>query len=443
MLLFLHFLLFKFTLFLPHPPLLLIINHPLSLAIFNINLLLTIIGFIYLLNFYRRVVRTVFNAQIPPLFTDSSFLSFYSIFLLARPLSICWRYSTYKFRLKPNLLIIGEVRCGTTTISQHISEMPGCHKPFCPWKHPELDGKETFYFVGHFDTTSPKHYNVCFPLKITKWFHTKILRRPFFTFDGCAQYLTSPTAPVLVADAFRGEEPPIIIGMVREPIEQTVSWWKFENAAMNWGKSMGLTSPNISLRTKQYWSKSIGEALKFSFNPLTEAAYVAAEGTVTQMDKGKLERFRLPDWAITWPNGQLTGIGRNGKFSENVARWEKAFNKAFGGTEIGNPMGGGAYRGRRYVDVVCLKELNDKVTLSALLKRLARRLRLYEDRLKSEKMELDVDFYVEKTLDRGLRRNRGGGGAEGISPSDLILLRSHFEGEKEKLECVSGRQIIF
>ena len=240
-----------------------IISHPLSYAVFCINLCLTLTGTVYLISFYRRTVRVVFNSNLPPLFTDSSFSSFYSYFLLTRPISIIFRFLTYNLRVKPDLLIIGEVRCGTTSMSQHVTMMEGCRKPFCPWKHPELDGKETFYFSGHYTTTSPKYYRMCFPLKLTRFFHTKILRRPFFTFDGCAQYLTSPTTPVLMADVFRGEEPPVVISMVRDPVEQAVSWWKYERAAMGWGRSMGLTSRNVKLRTKEYWSKTIGEALKF------------------------------------------------------------------------------------------------------------------------------------------------------------------------------------
>lgn len=49
---------------------------------------------------------------------------------------------------------------------------------------------------------------------------------------------------------------------------------------MRWGESMGLTKPNTALRTKEYFSKSIGRALEFSKSPLTEAAYLSAEGVV-------------------------------------------------------------------------------------------------------------------------------------------------------------------
>lgn len=98
----------------------------------------------------------------------------------------------------------------------------GSSAPFCPWKHPELDKKETFYFAGHYlGSVNPANYALCFPLKpqlsISYWFQYLISKirylinpsmrkespdsiESFFTFDGCAQYLTSPTAPFLIAE---------------------------------------------------------------------------------------------------------------------------------------------------------------------------------------------------------------------------------------------------
>jgi len=34
----------------------------------------------------------------------------------------------------------------------------------------------------------------------------------------------------------------------------------------------------------------------------------------------------LPNWSITWPGGQLSTIGRSGKYSENVNRYNNVFN---------------------------------------------------------------------------------------------------------------------
>ena len=49
----------------------------------------------------------------------------------------------------------------------------------------------------------------------------------------------------------------MLIACVRDPVSQAVSWWKYENSAMLWGESMGLTSNNVQLRTTEYWSTTI------------------------------------------------------------------------------------------------------------------------------------------------------------------------------------------
>ncbi|GMH72116.1 hypothetical protein TrRE_jg12781 [Triparma retinervis] len=239
-----------------------------SITFFTSHLIINICGFVYLYSFYKHAVTNIFNKEVPNLFTDNFFLSVYNIFLLVRPLEIMWRRATSSFRCLPDVLVIGEVRCGTTTICSHIASLPGCHPPFCPWKHPELDKKETFYFAGHYNDMRPSMYRMCFPLKSTRWFHTKVLRRPFFTFDGCAQYLTSPTAPYFIAASYS------------EPVSQALSWWRYERAAMSWGAGMGLTRDNVRLRTRGYFGGGVGEAVRFSMSKLTEAAYLSAEGCV-------------------------------------------------------------------------------------------------------------------------------------------------------------------
>lgn len=40
-----------------------------------------------------------------------------------------------------------------------------------------------------------------FPLKIWRWWNTNVLGKPYFVFDACAQYLTSPIAPPLLKAA--------------------------------------------------------------------------------------------------------------------------------------------------------------------------------------------------------------------------------------------------
>jgi hypothetical protein len=53
--------------------------------------------------------------------------------------------------------------------------------------------------------------------------------------DGCAQYLSSPSAPYLIAQAYReaGQPPPVLIACVRNPADQALSWWDYEKNGMS------------------------------------------------------------------------------------------------------------------------------------------------------------------------------------------------------------------
>lgn len=250
-------------------------------------------------------------------------------------------------------------RSHQTSLCEQLASLEDfeCYQPFCLWAHPELDKKETFYFVGHYlGQVTPRYYRMCFPLKITKWWCSfkwsiicrctwwkeyKPTRKPFLTFDGCAQYLTSPSAPHLIAQAYHEAKvpPPILVACVRDPVDQTLSWWKYENNAMAWGESMGLDEWNTDLRSAKYPPESIDEALDFSLR--LKDSYESAEALVTGGDgsygtlsaRGKegrtARKYWLPPWAMTWPGGQLGGIGRNGRFASNIERYESVFRASF------------------------------------------------------------------------------------------------------------------
>jgi hypothetical protein len=212
-------------------------SNALSAVLLTFNFTLLCCGYVILIALYRHSVTTIFNKNIPS--TVQNCLPSFAVHMtLLRPLEALFRFVTAKFRVLPDIIVLGEVRCGTTTLCHHLSHsIPGSHAPFCLWKHPELDKKETFYFVGHyFGYVNPRYYSMCFPLKITRWFHETILRKAFFTFDGCSQFLTSPTAPYLIAKAYSAanQRPPILVVSVRNPVDQAISWWKYENNAILW-----------------------------------------------------------------------------------------------------------------------------------------------------------------------------------------------------------------
>lgn len=304
----------------------------------------TVIGYTLLCKLYSHSVRTIFNRRVPG--TISQCIPSFIVHLtLLRPLEIIYRFVTYRWRVLPDIIVLGEVRCGTTSLCQHLSSLQhfDCHPPFCLWKHPELDRKETFYFVGHYlRYVTPKYYRMCFPLRIVRWWSLQKCRKfdsskPFLTFDGCAQYLTSPTAPYLIAEAYREANlpPPVLIACTRNPVDQAISWWRYENAAMKWGESMGLKEFNTRLRTDQYPPCDINSALEYSLlgknvNDLYQKAEELYSPELLQQFSNENINTRLPEWAMTWPGGQLTGIGRNSKYLENINRYERVFRSVFG-----------------------------------------------------------------------------------------------------------------
>ena len=187
----------------------------------------------------------------------------FAITRVLKPLEIMFRFLTFRFWVLPDIIVLGEVRCGTTSFCQILAtalkeeneehddyddDLNGnekcdgdnmqedkceffidCHKPFFLWSHPELDHKETFYSVGHYlGLVAPKYYRMCFPMYIPKWWNEiirycyysisncftfqskkkrqrrQLRKKPLFiTFDGCAQYMTSPTTPHLIAQTYK------------------------------------------------------------------------------------------------------------------------------------------------------------------------------------------------------------------------------------------------
>ena len=153
---------------------------------------------------------------------------------MTRPLELAFRLLTAPLRDSPDLLILGEVRCGTTTLADHVKRYPGAAPPFCPWIHP-LEDKESFYFAGHyFGIIHPQLYRAAFPLIVWRWL-ARLRGRPYFTFDAHAQVLTAPWGADRLRAAFRGGGGggfPEMLVCVREPVAQAVSWWRFEQTAM-------------------------------------------------------------------------------------------------------------------------------------------------------------------------------------------------------------------
>jgi hypothetical protein len=213
----------------------------------------------------------------------------------------------------------------------------------------------------------------------------------------------------------------------------------------------------------------VGDALEFSMSALTDAVYLSAEGIFRPLSLAATCRKQVPPWALTWPGGQLTGIGRNGRFAENIGRYEAVFERGFKeegesvnvlraraaseaaakaatfgerGARRGEREGGEGGGGRRtkYVDIVNLADLNDARELGELLKGVSKRLGLGRGTPEAAlKRDMAIDFYAERAVARKVVRNAGAGGGVEVTPAEVARLKMHFVGERERVERLAGR----
>ena len=63
--------------------------------------------------FYQHNVKLVLNC-IPSWKSPSGLWTFLGII---RPLELSWRFATYRLRVLPDLFLVGEARCGTTSFA--------------------------------------------------------------------------------------------------------------------------------------------------------------------------------------------------------------------------------------------------------------------------------------------------------------------------------------
>eukprot|EP00755_Sulcionema_specki_P022484 Sspe_Gene.13901::Locus_4787_Transcript_1_1_Confidence_1.000_Length_1332::g.13901::m.13901 len=261
-------------------------------------------GLLFLYFFMIHTMRTVFSKQ--PRITLPA-LRFY--FTTVRPLESMWRLATAPLRCVPDILIVGEVRCGTTTCATNLARFPGASSPFCPWRVPFADHKESFYMVGHyFGLVHPLFYRMVFPTVFAKWW-AALRGKPFFTYDACAQYLSAPWA----AEQLHRVNPKAkIVVCIREPVSQNVSWWKFEMGSVLFIEGAGLTEP-VPGRT--------------TFKTFREAFEASLKNTDVKRAEELGGASRLPTWAQCWPGGNQALMTVNGRYADNAERYIRLFGK--------------------------------------------------------------------------------------------------------------------
>ena len=143
---------------------------------------------------------------------------------------------------------------------------------------------------------------------------------------------------------------PLLIVCLREPVAQHVSWWQLEQSGMQWGTSMGLGDTWLGppVRLEGYPPASFGEAIDLSRSPQVVSLWDRAEAL--PWFSGADQSFEspspgshclrflsricapgpvalLPDWAVPFPNGQLSAFDRMGRYADSIERWRKYFGE--------------------------------------------------------------------------------------------------------------------
>jgi hypothetical protein len=235
---------------------------------------------------------------------------------------------------------------------------------------------------------------------------------------------------------------------------QAVSWWRYEWAAVAWGRALGLAVPNAALRGPDYPPLTVTAALQLSASRPTRLAHAAAarlagriaaranqtattgatvaaaaaaaaavpplsvedESWVSALvdpprcaqgwperlvlalaarvananngssSNGRFEVGVLPGWALTWPGGQLAGVGRSGDFAANVSRAEAAFAARAPHEPLPRRRRHRVRSELRCVKVVDLSELASPTPLRKLLRELGAALRARRRAMESAKL---------------------------------------------------------
>ena len=114
------------------------------------------------------------------------------------------------FHTLPDFLIIGFVKCGTTSMYQYLMNHPDIHRS---------SGKEIDYF-DRFYSRGINWYKVKFPLKSKKFFIKNISKRKFLTGEATPRYIEHPHALKRIQKTLPNAK---FIILMRNPVDRAYS----------------------------------------------------------------------------------------------------------------------------------------------------------------------------------------------------------------------------
>jgi hypothetical protein len=189
---------------------------------------------------------------------------------------------------------------------------------------------------------------------------------------------------------------------------------------------MGLVDWNTGIRTKNYPPQTLSDAFSFSSSDDVESMYKRVEDIFIQ--NGDVARI-LPDWALTWPGGQLSGIGRNGRFAANIGRYERVFSHVFGESKRTSIVP--STSNFRFVNVVTLENMHDTQALQSTVASIASQINARRGGGPAINVN-DIHPRVE------IHRNASGKPSAVAYSSDLLCMAKLFSSDTRELNKLCG-----
>ena len=164
-------------------------------------------------------------------------------------------------------------------------------------------------------------------------------------------------------------------------------------------------------------------------------------------------KYILSPWAMSWAGGQLSGIGRNGKFIQNMERYEKVFDAAFHGVHVdadsvkinygtitskndNDVQSQQTKQGFKYINVLPLETLSDEKRLKEFMIDILKKVAL-------RRLEEKDDFYngiqyFEQSRKKVSMVHRNASSSNSTSKEfddefTMNILEKYFATEKESL----------
>lgn len=187
------------------------------------------------------------------------------------------RRSTAALRLRPDFVIIGAQRSGTTSLYNYLAQHP-CVAP--------ARRKEIHYFDLSFDR-GERWYTSHFPTKLARWLH-RSLRDPFYlTGEASPYYLYDPDVPSRFARQLPRAK---LIALLRNPADRAISHYFHE-------RHKGREKLPLARAIEQ-------EPARLAFDARTPSAQAFARHA--------------------WAHRRYSYLAR-GRYAEQLERWQRLF----------------------------------------------------------------------------------------------------------------------